>query len=329
MTAGRWCAGPFAASKRLLSLEPAAVTLALVQRLVQGLKSLRFRQRWLLAYAALIIAPLAALTFYSYSRVSSFIRDQVRSSTAAAVDRAIDSIETKLDLAARLTSAVFSDQRVRDILARPTSPYPIGAQIDDYWYLESVCRGLARASEDVARIRLYVGPDRIYSNENVVLYNLAAIAGTERYARAAGSDVPVYGSRETLALDYTQTVEVVSFMRAIRSFSDRASVTGMVSVDLRAAALDRIALQTISAGGGPSTSSTTREKRSSPRRSRTARARPRPWPRPAPSRADPAPRASGTAAGRRRGPCRSAGRCTSASPLARSSAGTRAGASTF
>lgn len=133
---------------------------------------LKLHQKWLLAIFSLIVVPLAAYTYLSYTRMADLAKsqtiqlaEQTTNLTASELGFLTASSINALDL-------LSLDRTINGMLSQNPASHDIPLQMRDYANIVSFANTLQR-NKDFYRIRLYVHDDFVYANDRVNLFGLS------------------------------------------------------------------------------------------------------------------------------------------------------------
>lgn len=195
-------------------------------------KDLNIKQKLLLSYFILIIIPLTAISFLSYTRSSTIIEKHMMEISREAMVQTNSFLTYKLKKAQETSSVLMMNNDVQEILKRDKAIYDIGQQIDDMKILEDFIRSL-EINRDIFKIRLYVRDNLVYSNQRINFFNIDKIKNERWYKQAMSLKGQVLW-RPTYSFKYVglDKVNIISVVRLIRDLNNINNVIGLVSIDI-------------------------------------------------------------------------------------------------
>jgi two-component system, sensor histidine kinase YesM len=194
--------------------------------------NLKLRNKLLIAFMLLIFVPIAFISILSNLKTSEIIENQIIESTRQSFEQTNTFISYRLSNVKDVSSMLYMNKDIQNILKKDMSNYSIKDQIDDYSRLQEIINSVQN-SKDVFGIRIYVGNGSMYSKEGISFIDESSVKETVWYknvldAKGAVSWRPTYTYN-----DHTRGLQkLISCMRTINSEGFSGRSLGAVSVDV-------------------------------------------------------------------------------------------------
>lgn len=215
------------------------------------LRNLRIKYKLLLSYMLLISITIAAVTWFSYNKTTKMIERQVAESTDRAFEQANEFITYKLNNVKDVSSMLFMNKELEQILLKSPVNYPLAEQIDDYNRLLDMVRS-AQNSREIFSIRLFVNDSGIFAKENSTIFNMKNFKDTWWFKLVLEQNGGLF-CRSTYSHDYQDqrgSQQIISCMRTLQTQGFFGDVLGLVSMDVLEDSIYRIIKQTEITDGG-------------------------------------------------------------------------------
>lgn len=144
--------------------------LNLITRLTKVYKS-KLMNQFLITYSVLIIIPLIILFTYTYTKMSSIIKNNIITSTEQAFDQSSSFIDYKLNRILNSTNSLAENYYLTSILKKNPNIYPLNEQISDLNKLHTLLSSYTD-DVDITSIHIYVNSNFIYSRENADIFSI-------------------------------------------------------------------------------------------------------------------------------------------------------------
>jgi len=214
-------------------------------RLRDSIRNMRIAHKLLLSYVLLIMLPVSAIAIITYEKSSAMVEERVIDSTHKSFEQANGFISYKLSNVKDVSSILYMNSLLNEILSKPTNNYPLGDQIDDYNRLTNILRSGLMSSE-IYSIRLYVSNDTIFSNENMIIHSMSTIEDQVWYKDMMRNMESIY-CRPTYEYDYKDTrglQRIVSCVRPLAEDPATGKPLGVLSIDVQEESIRQIIDQT-------------------------------------------------------------------------------------
>ncbi|MBW7458329.1 histidine kinase, partial [Paenibacillus sepulcri] len=128
--------------------------------------NIRFRNKLFAVFALVAVAPLLFFAFYSYGTMKAELTRQTYASMAVTTDQISANLRTKLDAYAKVSSSLYLDPRLRDILIQTYSSE--SSLIDAYSYINSTFKNILTTNNEIMSMTIYTHNETIPA-DNVFL----------------------------------------------------------------------------------------------------------------------------------------------------------------
>ncbi|WP_068774239.1 sensor histidine kinase [Paenibacillus sp. FJAT-26967] len=202
-------------------------------RLLQFYRGLKISQKLLLSYILLILLPTITISAISYQKTSKMLIDRVVESTQQSFEQANTFISYKLNNVKDVSSILYMNRSITEILGKSETGYSLGQQIDDYQKLSDIILS-AYNSREIYSIRLFVDKDRVFLKDNITILDMATIKDTEWYKEMADNQESIY-CRPTYEHDYKDVrgiQKIISCIRPLQSYDYSGEWMGVLSIDI-------------------------------------------------------------------------------------------------
>lgn len=150
------------------------------QRIRERLLRVRIKTKLMVMFIALIIISVAAVSVTVYQNTTRILERRAEQTTERSINQASSFLSYKLSNVKDISSILFMNKELNQILNKGRSELPMGEQIDDYRRIISILRS-AQNSRDIYSIRLYVDSAGIYARENSIIFALSTIQDAPWY----------------------------------------------------------------------------------------------------------------------------------------------------
>lgn len=208
--------------------------------------NLRIKQKLLLTYIVLIVIPVGSISWISYHKTSGMVEQRIVDSTRRSFEQANTFISYKLNNVKDVSSMLFMNKSLNEILANKDASYTLSQQIDDYQILLEIIRS-AQNSREIYGIRLYVNNDWIYSRENSTILPMKEAMQTEWFRDMLSNQDGIY-CRPTYEYDFQDMRGVQQILSCVRplqldgGFNGR--ILGVIAIDILEESISEIIRQT-------------------------------------------------------------------------------------
>lgn len=209
----------------------------MINRLLQNIP---LKRKLLISYALLLLLPLVTISFFSYDKIISVIKDRTFYSVEKSFNQTYSYLSYKLQKIVRLSDMIAVDAEINEIFRKSGGQYPLIEQVEDMNYLVTYLSFYAD-SEDILKARFYVKDGLIYSNESRNLYNLEEIKDTGWYKLLMSKNDKVLGlPNEDFAELESNETEIISIARKIRNDTNYRDILGVLRLDIEKQNIDTI-----------------------------------------------------------------------------------------
>lgn len=196
-------------------------------------KNLKLRDKILLSYLLIIIFTVTVSTLLTYKKSSEIIERQTIDSTRQSFEQASNFISYKLNNVKDVSSMLFMNKEIQNILSKNPESYTLKDQIDDFNKLTDILLSMQN-SREIYNIRLYVSNDYIYSKSGNKILSEKEISGEEWYVIALNNNGSI-SWRSTYEYDFKDMREkqnLISIVRTINSEGFHGKHLGVISIDI-------------------------------------------------------------------------------------------------
>jgi len=180
----------------------------------------------------LVLLPIILLTSFSYYQNKQIVRTQSIAISELYLRQIESSINARLSELANTAKALSRNTAMNDILEKDPATVPVSKQIEDLRELDVIVSGFL-SSSNIYNIRLYVNNGFIYSNRNMITYNLESIHDAE-WAKILDDFYAVVYFAEPYEFKYilNDTRKIISAIVPIRSSKNFDKIIGIICVDM-------------------------------------------------------------------------------------------------
>lgn len=208
-------------------------------------RNMRIGHKLLLTYVLLIMLPVSTIAIITYEKSSAMVEERVIDSTRKSVEQANGFISYKLSNIKDVSSILYMNNSLNQILNKPLNHYTLGDQIDDYNQLANILRS-GLMSREIYSIRLYINKDTIFSNENMIIHHMSTIEDSAWYRDMMQNTESIY-CRPTYEYDYKDMrglQRIVSCVRPLEDGAQSGEPLGVLSIDVQESSIRQIIDQT-------------------------------------------------------------------------------------
>ncbi len=214
------------------------------------LEQLSFRRRIIIAFVALILIPSILLSIFAQLRAMGAMRSAVTKSAVDAMRLVTKEAEARLSSILSANERVFLDSRLLSALNADSSIYPITQQMEDLEYLRAFIRSAEESNRDIYRIRLFVPPGRVYSNERINFLSLDGASDAGWFPILNSQRTHVQLVQGQVYPDHEEPVDIVSFGRSITVMERFGDTVGIVTADVLVQTLEDLIARALVGGTG-------------------------------------------------------------------------------
>lgn len=135
---------------------------------------LKLVTQFFLIFSILILIPLIILFGYTYTKMSSMIRENILASTEQAFNQSTSFISYKIGRLYNTSNSLVIDNNLTSILLKDPDNYPLPNQIQDMEILRTYAYSYQH-NIDISDIEIYLNDDFIYSNDKKNIYPISAL----------------------------------------------------------------------------------------------------------------------------------------------------------
>lgn len=208
-------------------------------------RNMQLGRKLLLTYVLLIMLPTVTLASLTYEKSSTMVEEQVIKQTQKSFELANAFITYKLNNVKDVSSILFMNNTLNEILSRSNINYPLVQQIDDYNQLTNILRS-GLTSREVYSVRLYVGNDALFARENMLIHSLSKVKETLWYKSMLANTESIY-CRSTYEYDYKDARGVQNIISCVRPLAENAKTgepLGVLSIDVSETSIRQVIDQT-------------------------------------------------------------------------------------
>ena len=148
--------------------------------LFEKFENLKIRNKVLLSYILLIFLTSVTLGFFSYKKSSELLEEKTISSTRQAFEQANSFISYKLNNVKDVSSYLYLNSELKEILSKTGESYTLAEQLEDYNRLMEILLSMQNGRE-IFNIKLYSNNDAIYVNSGNKILNAMDVENEEWY----------------------------------------------------------------------------------------------------------------------------------------------------
>ncbi|GAB2693719.1 sensor histidine kinase [Paenibacillus thermoaerophilus] len=203
-----------------------------LERLVRFFGNMRISRKLLISFLSMILLPGLTIAMIAYQKSSAMVERRVVESTRQSFEQANTFIAYKLNNVKDVSSILFLNGQLNEILRKRAPNYPLGEQIDDYQRMTEILRSVQ--SREVYSIRLYVANQGIYSRESISILDMREIENAEWYRQMMDNQQSIY-CRPTYEYNYMDSRSVQSIISCVRPLAMddyTGKPAGVLSIDI-------------------------------------------------------------------------------------------------
>ena len=141
---------------------------------------LKLIKKLLLSYFILIIVPMVLITYMFYNFVTGFTVNHITYSAEQSFEQTYSFLSYKLYNIKETSNVLIKNRNITNILKSDFGSFDIIFDIQNMYTLQEYLTTL-QDETNVSRVRLYVPEGRLYSNENLNLFNINRIKNAVWY----------------------------------------------------------------------------------------------------------------------------------------------------
>jgi two-component system, sensor histidine kinase YesM len=196
------------------------------------LLNLKLKGKLLILSLLLIVLPFAVFTLITYERVSYKVKSQTITSAKLMLDNVTSVLNFKTKNVLNSLDIISYDTNVNDILSRAQSDYPVPDQLKDANQLTSLFTNLQN-STGVYRIRMYLRPGLIYSDENQNIFDIDTIQNTTWYKNMmTGNGTTQWYTSAYMSNSDSGNLKFISAIKVIWNIEVFSDKLGVLRIDI-------------------------------------------------------------------------------------------------
>jgi two-component system, sensor histidine kinase YesM len=150
------------------------------KKFYQLIMNLKIAHKLLLSYFILILIPLSLISFLFYQNFSNFVKENITYYTKQSFEQTYSFLSYKLNNIKGISEVPIKNSEIVNILKGDINSKNLMQQMQSMNKLLQILSPLEDDS-NIARVRLYVHSDFIYSNDNRNILSINSIKGTKWY----------------------------------------------------------------------------------------------------------------------------------------------------
>lgn len=198
-------------------------------RIKKFFSNLKLRNKFIIAYALLLIVPLLLTGVLFYNWIATVTRKQTEEIAFQSLKQAELHIAYIIDQVENLALMVFWDSDLREILKRKGTP--LYDQVEEY---EAIMNMVMRmeANSKIQRVRLYVLDDKIYAHNNQNIFALSTLQENPYFQKMNNENNTGWTESYTFISSSGRQEKVVSYMMMLNDFDNFGQIIGCISIDV-------------------------------------------------------------------------------------------------
>lgn len=146
----------------------------------QKIMNLKIAHKLLLSYFILIIIPLSLISFLFYQSFSNFVTKNITYNAKQSFEQAYSFLSYKMNNINEISLVPIKNSELVNILDKDTDPKNLINQVKSMNKLLTILSSL-EDNTNIARVKLYVLGDLIYSHDNKNIFSIDSIKNTKWY----------------------------------------------------------------------------------------------------------------------------------------------------
>lgn len=207
--------------------------MTLNQMISQRISRIRIKTKLMLVFMSLIFISVGSISVIIYSKTVQILENRIEQATERAINQANSFIAYKLTSVKDVSSILFMNKELNDILKNGRSGTSLSNQIDDYHKILNILRS-TQTSREIYSMRLYVDSTSIYTRENSTIYALSTIKEEYWYKEMMQNSEGIY-CRSTYEHNYDGDrgkQNIISCVRPLFADGFTGDVLGVLSIDI-------------------------------------------------------------------------------------------------
>lgn len=200
------------------------------------LQNIRIRYKILLSNIILIFITTSIVGLLSYRKSSAILEKQTIKTTRQAFEQANNFIAYKLNNIKDVSSYLYMNNELNEILAKSGEGYTLGEQLEDYQRLMEILLSMQNGRE-IYNIRLFANNGAIYANSGNKILNSKDVSEEEWYKRTVANKGAItwrstYQYKLPGVDEKNNKRNVISVTRAIMGEYRNGPPLGVISIDM-------------------------------------------------------------------------------------------------
>ncbi|WP_168120227.1 sensor histidine kinase [Paenibacillus sp. HB172176] len=189
-------------------------------------------RRMLIVYMLIVLLPAGGLLYYYMVTSSHIVEKQVTQSILKSVQQVKINVDYRLSKVAEISDALILNKELYELLSNDPKSGVNYDQVEEEEKLESMIRNLQ--GNDIAKIKLYVNPDKMYAREHVNFFSLREATQLAWYDEIIRQNGSIYWapSHEERYSGVNGEVRVISAARIIRDPKEFSRIIGILVLDV-------------------------------------------------------------------------------------------------
>jgi len=202
------------------------------------------RRKIFIIYIFLIFIPSLFIGYSYYQKSVTLIEEEFAHTTLNAVNQLQTNISYRLKKVEDVSDIIFMNNTIQSFLSNNDND--IINQIEELKEIEKIIYAM-EDSEDIFRVRLFVNNDKLYSAEQVNIFNINDIKNEEIYEKAVIKNGRIIWSDSYIQdyIDEDEPFYVVSCVRALKSLQNVNEIVGTVFIDVEETFINNILMDFI------------------------------------------------------------------------------------
>jgi len=195
-------------------------------------KNSSYQNKLIVSFFIIILVPIILLSSFSYYQNVQMVKTQSMAISELYLNQVQSAIDAKLNELANAAKTLSRHDTIIEILQKDPDSTPISQQIEDLRDLDIAISSYL-SSPTIYDIRLYVNDGFIYSDRNVITYNISSIADAE-WAKILDDFYAVVYFTEPYEYTYilNNTRRIISAIVPIRNPNNFEEIIAIICVDM-------------------------------------------------------------------------------------------------
>ncbi len=200
------------------------------------------RRKIYFIYTFFIFIPSLFIGYSYYQKSVALIEDEFAHTTLNAINQLQENISYRLKKVEDASGIIFMNNTIQSFLSNKNND--IINQIEEAKEIEKILYAMEE-SEDIFKVRLFVNNNKLYSAEQVNIFNIDDIKNEEIYEKAVSKNGRIIWSDSYMQdyIDENEPLYVISCVRALKSLQNVNEIVGTIFIDVKESFINNILME--------------------------------------------------------------------------------------